>query len=191
MAYTFKDPISMIPDDLGLVRTAKMVRDTREYNRYDTDNIYSMLNTATVAPGDEWIIEDLHAQVDKQLGDVVTSGNYFGATNAVAQSVSALKNSKGLKLASQSYAEYQKGKEMEDKLNAQYGSSLNFSDKKWQTHSSYYKDETTGKWVENVFNYDVQRELDYNGEMIKLIGNIHADGGNISFEKHKINPGDV
>jgi len=191
MAYTFKDPISMIPDDLGLVRTAKMVRDTREFNRYDTDNIYAMLNTATVAPGDEWIINQLHEEVDGNLGSVVTSGNYFGATKAVAQSVSALKNSKGLKLASQSYAQYQKGKEMEDKLNAQYGSSLNFSDKKWQTHSSYYQDEETGKWVDNVFDYDVQRELDYNGEMIKLIGNIHADGGGISFKKHKVSPGDI
>lgn len=191
MAYTFKDPISIIPDDLGLVRTAKMVRDTREFNRYDTDNIYSMLNTAQVAPGDEYIINELHGQVDEQLGGVVTSGNYFGATNAVAKSVSMLKNSKGLKLASQSYAEYQKGKDIEDKLNAQYGSSLNFSDKKWQNHSSYYKDETTGKMVENVFDYDVQRELDYNAEMINLIGRINADGGGLSFTKGQVSPGDV
>lgn len=191
MAYTFKDPISIIPDDLGLVRTAKMVRDTREFNRYDTDNIYSMLNTAQVAPGDEYIINDLHSQVDEELGNVVTSGNYFGATNAVARSVSMLKNSKGLKLASQSYAEYQKGKDIEDKLNAQYGSSLNFSDKKWQNHSSYYKDESTGKMVENVFDYDVQRELDYNAEMIKLIGNINADGGGLSFTKAQVSPGDI
>ena len=190
MAYTFKDPISIIPDDLGLVRTAKMVRDTREYNRYDTDNIYSMLNTAQVAPGDEWIINELHGKVDGELGDVVSSGNYFGATNAVARSVSMLKNSKGLKLASQSYAEYQKSKDIEDKLNAQYGSSLNFSEKKWQNHSSYYQDEN-GKWVENVFDYDVQRELDYNAEMIRLIGNINADSGGLNFKKAQISPGDV
>jgi hypothetical protein len=88
MAYTFKDPISIIPDDLGLVRTAKMIRDTREYNRFDTDNLYSMLNTATVAPGDEWIINSLYDEVNKNLGDVVSSGRYFGATNAVAKSVS-------------------------------------------------------------------------------------------------------
>ena len=67
MAYTFKDPISMIPDDLGLVRTAKMVRDTREYNRFDTDNIYAMLNTASVSDGDKWIIEDLHSKIDGNL----------------------------------------------------------------------------------------------------------------------------
>jgi hypothetical protein len=190
MAYTFKDPISIIPDDLGLVRTAKMVRDTREFNRFDTDNIYAMLNTAQVAPGDEWIINQLHEEVDEQLGSVVASGNYFGATNAVAQSASLLKNSKGLKLAAQSYAQYQKSKEIEDKLNAQYGSSLNFSEKKWQNHSSYYQD-VNGKWVENVFDYDVQRELDYNAEMIRLIGNINADGGGISFKKHKVSPGDI
>ena len=190
MAYTFKDPVSLIPDDLGLVRTAEMIRRTRENNRFDADNLYSMLNTAQVAPGDQWIIEDLYNQVDGNLGEVVKSGKYFNATNAVAQSVSALKNSKGLKLASQSYAEYLKSKEIEDKLNAQYGSSLNFSEKKWQNHSSYYQDEN-GKWVENVFDYDVQRELDYNGEMIKLIGNINADGGGINFKKHKVAPGDI
>ena len=190
MAYTFKDPISIIPDDLGLVRTAKMVRDTREFNRYDTDNIYRLLNTATVAPGDEWIIEDLHGQIDEELGNVVSSGRYFGATNAVARSVSLLKNSKGLDLASKSYAQYQESKKLEDELNAKYGSSLNFSEKKWQNHSSYYQDEN-GKWVENVFDYDVQRQLDYNSEMIKLIGNINADGGGISFKKHKVSPGDI
>lgn len=190
MAYTFKDPISIIPDDLGLVRTAKMIRDTREYNRFDTDNLYSMLNTATVAPGDEWIINSLYDEVNKNLGDVVSSGKYFGATNAVAKSVSALKNSKGLKLASQSYAAYEESKKMEDQLNAQYGSSLNFSEKKWQTHSSYYQDEN-GKWVDNVFDYDVQRELDYNAEMIQLIGNINADSGGVSFAKYKVNPGDI
>ena len=190
MAYTFKDPISIIPDDLGLVRTAKMIRDTREYNRFDTDNLYSMLNTATVAPGDEWIINSLYDEVNKNLGDVVSSGRYFGATNAVAKSVSALKNSKGLKLASQSYAAYEESKKLEDQLNAQYGSSLNFSEKKWQTHSSYYQDEN-GKWVDNVFDYDVQRELDYNAEMIQLIGNINADSGGVSFAKYKVNPGDI
>lgn len=190
MAYTFKDPISIIPDDLGLVRTAKMVRDTREFNRYDTDNIYAMLNTAQVAPGDEWIIEDLHNQIDGELGDVVTSGNYFGATNAVARSVSKLKNSKGLRLASQSYAKYQESKKLEDELNAKYGSSLNFSEKKWQNHSSYYQDEN-GKWQENVFDYDVQRQLDYNAEMIRLIGNINADGGGLNFKKGQVSPGDV
>jgi len=190
MAYTFKDPISLIPDDLGLVRTAKMIRDTREYNRFDTDNIYSMLNTAQVAPGDEWIINDLHETVDSNLGEVVSSGKYFGATNAVAQSVSALKNSKGLKLASQSWANYQEGKKIEKEIMAKTGGALNFSDNKWKTHSSYYRDEN-GKWIENVFQPQVEKEENYNQEMITLIGKINADSGGINFKKYKVNPGDI
>ena len=190
MAYTFKDPISLIPDDLGLVRTAKMIRDTREYNRFDTDNLYSMLNTAQVAPGDEWIINDLHQKVDANLGDVVKSGKFFGATNAVAQSVSALKNSKGLKLASQSYAAYKQGQETEKKIMSQNGGALNFSEKAWQSHSSYYQDEN-GKWIDNVFVPQVEKEENYNAEMITLIGRLNADSGAIDFKKHKINPGDI
>lgn len=190
MAYTFKDPISLIPDDLGLVRTAKMIRDTREYNRFDTDNIYSMLNTAQVAPGDEWIINDLHETVDSNLGEVVSSGKYFGATNAVAQSVSALKNSKGLKLASQSWANYQEGKKIEKEIMAKTGGALNFSDSKWKTHSSYYQDDN-GKWIDNVFEPQVEKEENYNAEMITLIGKINADSGGINFKKYKVNPGDI
>ena len=190
MAYTFKDPISMVPDDLGLVRTAKMVRDTREYNRFDTDNIYAMLNTASVSDGDKWIIEDLHSKIDGNLGNVVSSGSYFGATSAVAESVSLLKNSKGLKLASQSYANFQESKEIEKKIAAQTGSSLNFGEKAWATHSSYYQDEK-GKWIENVFQPQVEKEENYNAEMINLIGRINADGGAMKFAKGQVSAGDI
>ena len=190
MAYTFKDPISMIPDDLGLVRTAKMVRDTREYNRFDTDNIYAMLNTASVSDGDKWIIEDLHSKIDGNLGNVVSSGSYFGATSAVAESVSLLKNSKGLKLASQSYANFQESKEIEKKIQAQTGSPLNFGEKAWATHSSYYQDDK-GKWVENVFQPQVEKEENYNAEMISLIGRINADGGAMQFAKGQVSAGDI
>ena len=189
MAYDFGNPVP-IYTGLGLVETATTIKNTIDLNRRDTDLLYRALNTSQVGPGDKWIVEDLYNQIDGKLGDVVESGKYFRATDAVLDSINLLKGSKGYRLAAQSYANYTEGKKTASKIQAEGGRALDFGAEKWKTHSSYNQD-SNGNWNENIFWPQVETERDYDGEMRAIIGQINADSGKVNFKKFNVSPGDI
>jgi len=177
----YKDPVSVY-NSTGNKEIALMLRQRYDQNRDRTDLLQQMMASVQTRPGDISIKDNVAAKIDTELGNVIETGRFEMATAAIGSSENIFKTDRGLILAQQSYNNRQ-GELQWMQENSTSETVLDWGKESYNSGVSYYQDEKTGEWVENVYQPQAEIMEDYGKEQRAMLKTISADWTGISAAK--------
>ena len=177
----YKDPVSVY-NSTGNKEIALMLRQRYDQNRDRTDLLQQMMASVQTRPGDISIKDNVSAKIDAELGNVIETGRFEMATAAIGSSENIFKTDRGLILAQQSYNNRQSELQWMQE-NSTSETVLDWGKESYNSGVSYYQDEKTGEWVENVYQPQAEIMEDYGKEQRAMLKTISADWTGISTAK--------
>ena len=179
--------------DPGSVQVATLLRDRYDKNKQKHDLITRAAANIKVGDGDQYLKTQAVDKINSDLSNVVAANSYENAGSVIDSSINDFMTNEGLQLAQESYKNRQAELAAIDKLRIQGKNVLDFNavfddegnqiGTRFDSHSSFYQDEKTGKMVRNVYRAGSEVELNYAARKEQLLQGI-AKGGS-EFKKSK------
>jgi len=162
------------------VEVNKVLRERYDQNKAKVDLIDQTLGAKQTLEGDRMHVDNAKGMVKTRFENLTAIGDYENAGLAVSEVVNLLESDRGLQLAQKSFAIREK--ELEHIRTAKINgfNMLDFGLGKVNEHQSYYQDEESGAWVENVYEPLTEKEHSYSAHMQSLIKTIKADSSGVS-----------
>ena len=192
--YELKPYVSQFVDP-GSVAIAETLRGRWDKNKAEHDKLQQLANATMVGKFDQRHKDAAIDDIKNKFDTTIKTNNYENADFVVSDAVNGFIGNEALKVSAQSYQWNEKAREKAFELRAQ-GKNVLF-DKvtaknedgtikrdqlgqpvwvdPFDSHSSYDVDPETGETSVNVYEPQMQEQLDYNGEMENLLKNIGSD----------------
>jgi hypothetical protein len=179
MAIQYSDYVPVFQDRSEL-QAVKHLKPLWDKNKANESLIYKTLSATPTSDMDREHVDRVTSEIQDKLSGVARTGAYERAGVTLMESQNIMTTDRGLQLAQASYANRQEESKFVAEQTGKGNAVLDFGAGAWKDHRSYYKDETTGKMVENVYSSKMEVQEDYNKEMLSLFKNIKADASGIS-----------
>lgn len=166
--------------DPGAVKISEIYRERFEKNREKKDLIDQALAQLNVMSGDSHHLDAQKAKVKENLQEIIAGGNYEDANLVIDETLNQIKTNEALLAAEKSYANRQEELKWNREMTAKGITVLDFGEEAAKQHSSWVKNEQSGKYEANIYQSASQAQMDYQSAMKKYIGTIKGDATGIS-----------
>ena len=179
MAIQYSEYVPVFQDRSEL-QAVKYLKPLWDKNKANESLIYKSLSAIPTSEMDREHVDRVTSEIQDKLQGVARTGAYERAGVTLMESQNIMDTDRGLQLANASYAVRQEEAKFVTEQQGKGNDVLDFGAGMWKDHRSYYKDEETGKMVENVYSSKMEIQEDYNKEMLSLVKLIKADSSGVS-----------